>query len=260
MKICVIKSIFVPNLKYMYVNISSIKNNMEYFQDNKIDHELYLCGWVNPKIINRFNSLIKKIGINYKINLWKINYGKYYLFSKINEFIDINNYLLFMYMDHDIFLFKTRIDINLYKCILTNENLKILIISFNQDGECRHKTTVNNNYEIIDGIKFSNRKDNLPGSIALGSFICSKKCIDILIDKFNNNYVSVYGLDDYFTHKFIYEINYYCVIDLDNFIYHPLDNDTKYGDWKCNIVEKLLKEKDLFTNKNYYYSMQESSN
>ena len=64
MKICVIKSIFVPNLKYMYVNISSIKNNMEYFQDNKIDHELYLCGWVNPKIINRFNSLIKKIGIN----------------------------------------------------------------------------------------------------------------------------------------------------------------------------------------------------
>lgn len=238
---CIIKSIFSPNDDIFSYTYSSLINLYE--QNNLLNINILLIGWISDD--NNKNKIIEHVGkfkhINSQIEFWDTNFGKYYLFNKINEYIS-NNIITaknILYFDHDIIILSLTDMINISnKFIHYNiNNQKIELVVFNQKGDSRHQIDIYNHITNINGEHILYSKNMNIMSIAMGCFCMSIECF-LLCTPIEQ--ISVYGMDDYNMCLRVIQNNYNVVITLNISVFHPYHDNEKYKKWKSEIVQQII--------------------
>ena len=236
----IIKSIFSPNDKIFASTFSSLIN---LYENNISNIDIFLIGWVtngdNKKKIKEYTKKHKKI--NTRIEFWNENYGKYYLFNKINKYIS-KKYIMtknMLYFDHDIIIlsFSDMIIISEKLINFEVDDKKIGLLVFNQKGDSRHQIDIYDNMTYINKEKVLYSKNMNIMSIGMGCFCISTECF-LLCTPLDN--ISVYGMDDYNMCLNITKNNYNIIITVDVSIYHPHYYDEKYKNWKNDMVKKII--------------------
>jgi hypothetical protein len=262
MAILLVKSIFCPNKKYYDQTINSIIDMIDfvnYINKDNIKITCLIIGWTkfkeyNDKIINILDKY-KSLFINISFDFFTINYGKYHIFNNIKKYIMHNDISTILYLDHDIQIELS--DINIFHTLnnllrhSVSDN-RIGVIALNQKGDNRHQPDIYQHKQHIDNIIILHPDVLSFGSIASGAFYASADCFKIIG---NLECLVVYGLDDYYLSKKIYESNYKHVVIKDMYVYHPFNDDKQYTTWKRKQVIQLISDKI-----SYQKTVQESIN
>lgn len=236
MNILIIKSLFIPNKKYLDINLNNLSDLNDKFGNF---YDLFLIGWVDS-YQNELSKFIsnKLIFRSVKIKIYDNNCGKYKIY---NDIIDIakqdNEHDYYIYFDHDIMLENNITHKIMPICKLLDNKIdgtNIGLILFNQTGDIRHKIDIYDNNDIIDNI-----------SICWSSNIYSMTCCAFITKKIyfailsHLELISVYGFDDTSLIKGFSDMNLKTVITKDISIYHPFNYDKKYNEWKNKIIEMI---------------------
>ncbi|QKF94563.1 nucleotide-diphospho-sugar transferase [Fadolivirus algeromassiliense] len=264
MKISIIKSIFCPTDKYFNISCNAIKNLCELINnniDNSLNFDITIIGWIKQQHYG--DDIIKIVDDNINNNsniryiLWNLNYGKYYMFNKLQEIID-NNTSYILYADHDILFNIDHIKlfsdlIALYQYKINNKNIGLIALNHLEDN--RHKISLycNENKITINDTTLYYISNNDYGSMACGCIFLSYECFKLL-NKLDN--ISVYGLDDFNIIKKINDNNYISILTPHISIIHPFDENVEYIKWKENTVKLLIENKQF----DYYKSLESSIN
>lgn len=240
-KILIIRTIFCPNSKYCDITIKNLVNLFESLKSVRgYDMIVHICGWSNG-FKARINSIIDVYSSLYKINVeyWQVNYGKY---KMLNEVVLKNSekYEYIFYSDHDIYFPNGVVElltaaVNIFR---RETNYKIGLVAPNYLGDNRHQGTVLNSNELFGELKkqYDMTSFGLGCYIAIAKYFGSEKL----------EYVSVYGLDDYYLSKRLFDNGYLCVVMENIYVEHPYDDNKEYDEWKVNIVNKLITKKNIF--------------
>ena len=257
MKILFVKSIFCPNINFFNTCIKSIIN-MNIFVNliDDIECDILIIGWIK-NFKKRLKLIIKMIPLKFSniyINIWNINYGKYYMLNRMLDYCKENNsYDLLIYLDHDIeFSFNKfniiRLALKSYN-YLDNENIGL--VAFNQLEDVRHQKNIYENEININGVKYI--YPNNFQSIACGAYYISYKIFSNL-NRFEIK--SVYGLDDYYLLKQLHEKGYNNIVIKNYFVIHPFNKIEKYDKWKIKSICDLIEYKNI----NYFKAIEDSNN
>lgn len=244
-KILIVKSIFSPNDDIFTNTYLSLINLYKFNSFFKLD--IILLGWItNSDNKTKIEKLIDgNKNINTIVDFWDINYGKYYLFNKINEYISNHKtkYDGILYFDHDIIVMSLDKMINISNKLLNHmlDNKNIGSIVYNQKGDSRHQLDIYEHKKCIDDeiILYSDKMNIM--SIAMGCFFMSVECFMLCTPMEN---ISVYGMDDYILCSNVIKNNFNIIVTLNISIYHPFHNDKKYIEWKNEMIKKII-NKDI---------------
>lgn len=246
-KFFIIKSIFSPNNEIFSSTYSSLINLYE--QNKLLNIKILLIGWI-PDKKNR-NKIIKFINnfkhINSYIDFWDKNFGKYYLFNKINNYI-LNNIILsnnILYFDHDIIIMSLFDMINISSKLIhfkiDDHNIELVV--FNQKGDSRHQIEIYNHVTNINETNVLYSKNMNIMSIGMGCFCMSIECFLLCTPM---EQISVYGMDDYYICSSVLKNNFNIVITLDISVFHPFHNNKKYKKWKNEMIQKIITKNITF--------------
>lgn len=229
MKYLIIKSIFCPNQEF-YENFIDSLIKLDFYINIEID--VLLIGYIG-QFKEKLETFLKLFPTKFNIitDLFVLNYGKYYIFNKLFDYVI--NYDYFIYMDHDIIM-----TTNNFNEIINVNNNNIGLIAFNHKEDIRHQADIYSNIIEINNIKVC--YPNLISSIACGCFAieCNKY---LKMSKFD--LISIYGLDDYNLLKKLENLGYQNIVFYDIFIIHPKTNNLKYNKWKYDMIVNLLNNK-----------------
>ncbi len=233
MKYLIVKSIFCPNQDFYDICIDSIVK-LDFYINDEID--LLLIGYIGNFKTN-FETFLKifPTKLNIITDFFVLNYGKYYIFNKLFEYI--KDYDYFIYMDHDIIFDNNK---NIIDSIINVNQEKIGLIAFNHKEDIRHQTDIYSNILEINNIKVC--YPNLISSIACGCFAieCNKY---LKMSKFE--LLSIYGLDDYYLLKKLQDLGYNSIVFHDIYIIHPKTNNIKYNKWKYDTIVNMINKDTL---------------
>lgn len=240
-RILIIKSIFSPNDDIFTSTYSSLINLYESNYILKIN--IILIGWIaNDNYGIEIKKLVNKYGnINTIIKFWNMNYGKYYLFNKINEYV-LNNKITInkiLYFDHDIIISSLDGMINISDKMLNHilDDKKIGLVVYNQKGDSRHQLDIYEHVKYINNEKILYSKNMNIMSIAMGCFCMLTECF---LSCTPLEQISVYGMDDYILCSEVIKNNFNIIVTLEISIYHPFHNDEKYIEWKKKRIQEII--------------------
>lgn len=236
----VARSLFIPNKKYLEINLKSIQNTNEYFKNQSGIFYLLLVGWIGnyrneiDNFINNFDSVFKSIHIIY----YTFNFGKYRIIQDIIKYLNKQSVTNIVYLDHDV-MYDTNINSDFQKIIdlfdISINGEKIGLLLYNQKNDNRHQSDIFDNHVIINNYNLI--WSSLSHSMACGAFISKKTHISQIIF---NKPISVYGLDDMYLIDAIAKKKLMTLIMKDIYIDHPYDNNDKYNKWKKIIIERVI--------------------
>lgn len=262
MKILFVKTVFSPNHHFLTINFNALTNFLdllEYCNLDSIEPTVLILGYTNS--INLINQLLIDRKGKYPIvtNFWSVNYGKYYAFNQINQYLLCNRHDYVFYNDHDIIFDFDNSNLikQLIECFesgVTINSKKIGAIFLNQKEDCRHQPSIYQNQIRIDQKLYVYPAEADITSVASGCFILKS---DILTENEPFELISVYGMDDYYLIK---KLSKYCyVVSIDLYCIHPYENTTYYNEWKKNMILTLI-SCNLKLNYSYLQSVTESHN
>ena len=228
MNVLLIKSVFIPSIEYIDINIGSIIAFESYFNSkHKIKHKIKLIGWMCANANDQFTQFIKTKNIEFE--QLDSNKGKAYILNKMTS--DISDDIdIVMYADHDI----SPID-NLLKSInLLKKNIGL--VSFDQEPDNRHNPSIYSSSAKINKEYFFGSNSD----VATGCFIMRSNDFKLLSSLDFNN---IYGDEDIKIAKILDNHDLISVVSRYK-VFHPFDIDTEYAKWKRNAVfNSVLKGK-----------------
>lgn len=270
LKVLIARSIFCPNYDYLQTCCSNLVNlflKMK-FQKQDINDErlltLYLCGWIKKEFIVEIKNTVDmilndNIFVNIIYDLWSLNYGKYKILNNIIQIC--HDYDKVFYSDHDI-IFKLHIN-NLFTLL---ENIldyrvgsyTVGIVMLNQLEDVRHQCDIYENEIDEKGIKYIYPTIGNFTSIASGCFYIDSKNF---IELGNFDLKAVYGLDDYYIVKKLYDKLIIAVVTKDIYVRHPFNNCKKFSKWKEISTKTMMRYIiEGGVNDNYYSDIEQSMN
>lgn len=267
-KILIVRAIFCPDyeqFKITFENLYNLLNYISSIKSNIFSLDLLVIGWSKSNYSNYFNILNKlyrdsKLFNNIFEEIFKINYGKYKILNHVKSIA--NNYDGIFYSDHDISIDLDHYGLNIFRLFydatttMINDK-KISFIALNQKYDVRHQFNIYQNKITINKTEFVYPNLGSFGAIADGCFYIDGMEFSKMQDLELN---TVYGLDDYYLLKGLYELGSIGVVAKDIFVKHPISNNFEYIEWKKNKVLNLVK--NLKNNKKFDYQIeiQQSNN
>lgn len=212
--VLLIKSVFIPSIEYIDINIKSIIAFESYLE---LKYKIKLIGWVCADAIDKFTQFTKNKDI--ELELLDSNKGKAFVLNKMaSDLLDVNAIDIVMYADHDI----SPIDDILKSIHLLNKNIGL--VSFDQEPDNRHNPSI-----------YSSNKEYYVGSnsdVATGCFIMRSNNFKLLSSlEFSN----IYGDEDIQIAKILENNNLISIVSRYK-VFHPFDIDDCYAKWKRNAV------------------------
>jgi len=253
---------FCPDEYNFHITIDNLINLFDLVKISDIKSislHFILLGWVKKdeykNIISKLIQNNSYLFITHYIFYWPLNYGKYYLFNKIKQITNLlDNYYIF-YSDHDIVFPLPTFPKNFFTIGISvfDNDPKIGLIALNQIDDIRHQNDIYQNNIEINNIHLIYPNDCNFGSIADGCFIVRSHAFH-LIESFH--LYNVYGLDDYYLVKKLYDKNYKSLVFMNIFIKHPFYYNIEYSNWKKKQILDMITGENI----NYYLKIQESMN
>lgn len=239
-KILIIKSIFCPNYLSYESTINSLIKLLFYIKLHEINAKIILIGWLN-NFYDNFSIFLKLFSTNFQsfdIITFDHNYGKCYMFNKLMDSINKNDFDIFIYFDHDIYIdLLNKNIINIINSVINQKvsGKNIGLITFDQLEDNRHQldiyeNTVNVNNNIICW------PDTII-SLACGAFAIKTE-IFFKLKKFP--LISNYGTDDTCLLTQLYDMGYVNIMLKNISVVHPFNNNKCLDNYKYNIMYKLL--------------------
>lgn len=223
MSILVVKSLFIPDHRFIDQNTQSI-DSLLYYLSTKKDYDIYLIGWVNLDINQDFIDKIKeRYSSNVNIVIWEENLGKIHLLSKCIPDLCRDKYDYVLYSDHDIIFIDDILDI-------PKESIIGGMVCYDQLGDNKNNQIVYHNKITICGETFYYGFDNI--YMATGCFICpidiAKKFSGLVSDR-------LYGNEDILIGNLIVSLGGKTLLS-NKKIFHPYDFDEEYKKWKLQNI------------------------
>jgi hypothetical protein len=261
----IIKSIFCPDDTQFDLFVDSMVKIDVYLKMSKTEYiiDLLLIGYASVKQRNKIDTFIKlfnKTHIYHSVQIiyWSINYGKYHLINEIVK-MDLSNYQLLIYLDHDIYFLMEGYDImqpsfyQMFSQLLEKESIGLYLL--NQLMDCRHQNSIYENYRMHQSYKLCWADDT--GSFATGSFITTPS---ILTNLHPLPLISVYGMDDIYLIRHYQNIGYQTVVIQNRYIIHPFDKNYQYREWKYRLQKNIVDMLEKYIDINYYQTIQDANN